>query len=37
MEDGSAFRLEIREDIDYSILRFAVTMFFSTSEMRVDN
>ena len=37
MENGSTFRLEIREDIDYSILRFAVTMVFSTSKMRVDN
>ena len=33
MEDGSAFRLEIREDIDYSILRVAVIMVMSTSKM----
>ena len=37
MEEYSGFRLEVRENVDYGILRVTVVVVCATSEMRVDN
>ena len=37
METDSAFRLEVRENVDYGILRVTVTVVCATAQMGVDN